>query len=329
MQMAYDVFISYSRKDKIIAEKICASFDEVGVSYFIDRCGILSGQDFINIIIKAINESTIFLFLASNNSYLSQITIDEVYEALDGVAQGDHQIITYIIDRSELPQILKFRLRRYNWRRMEEDPIDSVLVPDICKLLNKEHAVVDNHPIALKNQSNEAKQKISSIIYSLQQHKQKKTNAYYRVDRYVDLGLSVRWATCNLGADKPEKSGGYFKWKEAVDLRLSYGWRLPTLADFKELIHNCSLEKKNVNGVDGYIMRSNVPGYTDRSVFFPSMGLQINNNLHFGGTSAFVWSSSLNSNFNKACSLHLCYSKTGIERTQIDFALPVRPVFIK
>ena len=31
---------------------------------------------------------------------------------------------------------------------------------------------------------------------------------------YVDLGLSVNWATCNVGADKPEDSGDFFAWGE-------------------------------------------------------------------------------------------------------------------
>ena len=83
--MKFDVFISYSRKDKSIADQICGALEQVGISYFIDRKGILSGQDFINIIIKAIKESSIFLFLASEHSYASQITLDEVFEALDGV----------------------------------------------------------------------------------------------------------------------------------------------------------------------------------------------------------------------------------------------------
>ena len=29
---------------------------------------------------------------------------------------------------------------------------------------------------------------------------------------YVDLGLSVKWATCNLGATKPEEYGLYYQW---------------------------------------------------------------------------------------------------------------------
>ncbi len=31
---------------------------------------------------------------------------------------------------------------------------------------------------------------------------------------YVDLGLSVKWATCNVGADSPEEYGDYFAWGE-------------------------------------------------------------------------------------------------------------------
>lgn len=31
---------------------------------------------------------------------------------------------------------------------------------------------------------------------------------------YVDLGLSVKWATCNIGASHPEEFGGYYSWGE-------------------------------------------------------------------------------------------------------------------
>ena len=32
--------------------------------------------------------------------------------------------------------------------------------------------------------------------------------------KYVDLGLSVKWATCNAGAETPEGYGDYFAWGE-------------------------------------------------------------------------------------------------------------------
>ena len=40
---------------------------------------------------------------------------------------------------------------------------------------------------------------------------------------YVDLGLSVNWATCNVGADKPEGYGGYYAWGETAE-KETLGW---------------------------------------------------------------------------------------------------------
>lgn len=36
------------------------------------------------------------------------------------------------------------------------------------------------------------------------------------VDGMVDLGLSVKWATCNLGASRPEEMGDYYAWGETT-----------------------------------------------------------------------------------------------------------------
>ena len=40
---------------------------------------------------------------------------------------------------------------------------------------------------------------------------------------YVDLGLSVKWATCNVGATTPEEYGDYFAWGE-VEPKEVYDW---------------------------------------------------------------------------------------------------------
>ena len=40
---------------------------------------------------------------------------------------------------------------------------------------------------------------------------------------YVDLGLSVKWATCNVGADNPEDYGDYFAWGE-TEPKNTYSW---------------------------------------------------------------------------------------------------------
>ena len=47
---------------------------------------------------------------------------------------------------------------------------------------------------------------------SASQHKQ--TKGKHNGHEWVDLGLSVKWATCNIGADSPEDYGDYFAWGE-------------------------------------------------------------------------------------------------------------------
>ena len=41
--------------------------------------------------------------------------------------------------------------------------------------------------------------------------------------KYVDLGLSVKWATCNVGASKPEDYGDYYAWGETTT-KSDYDW---------------------------------------------------------------------------------------------------------
>ena len=43
----------------------------------------------------------------------------------------------------------------------------------------------------------------------------------------VDLGLSVKWASCNLGASKPTECGGYYQWagtKDVSDTSIYLNW---------------------------------------------------------------------------------------------------------
>ena len=94
MKYKYDVFISYSRRDYVdesynvipgnaIAE-IQNVFDENGITYWFDKDGIYSGQEFIEIITGAIAESKILIFISSKHSNESMWTAGEIFEALDG-----------------------------------------------------------------------------------------------------------------------------------------------------------------------------------------------------------------------------------------------------
>ena len=65
----------------------------------------------------------------------------------------------------------------------------------------------------------------------------------------VDLGLSVKWATCNLGATYPEEYGNYYAWGE-ITTKDSYTWENYTLANgsYDALTKYCNEESYGNNG---------------------------------------------------------------------------------
>lgn len=122
----------------------------------------------------------------------------------------------------------------------------------------------------------------------------------------VDLGLSVYWASCNLGASSPEEAGNAYAWGETwtkekftqedyqyynsntqsyIDLgseisgtgfdaaRVNLGgeWRMPTYEEIKELYDNCTWKWEQINGVNGY----KVTGKNGNSIFLPDCDYNI------------------------------------------------------
>ena len=69
---------------------------------------------------------------------------------------------------------------------------------------------------------------------------------------YVDLGLSVKWATCNVGATRPEDAGDYFAWGETQP-KSKYDWSTYKWCNGskKKLIkYSDTWEKDNVNTLE-------------------------------------------------------------------------------
>ena len=134
----------------------------------------------------------------------------------------------------------------------------------------------------------------------------------------VDLGLSVKWANMNIGAQKATDYGDYFAWGETepkenytgttytynnVDTvldpeadvaRVKWGgeWRMPTREEFQELINheNCTCEWKTVDGVNGLLVTSLQD--PSQHIFLPAAGMcngtTIGSNA---GTSGSYWAS--------------------------------------
>ena len=147
----------------------------------------------------------------------------------------------------------------------------------------------------------------------------------------VDLGLSVKWATCNVGASSPEEYGDYFAWGETTtkssydeDNSTTYGlststlqsrgiigsdgnltaaydaatanwggsWRMPTLDEMEELLNKCTWTWTTQNGVNGQL----VTGPNGNSIFLPAAGYRDGTNFVDRGSRGYYWSATLYEN---------------------------------
>ena len=169
---------------------------------------------------------------------------------------------------------------------------------------------------------------------------------------YVDLGLSVKWATCNVGANKPEDYGTYYAWGETKTkseywddnsvtydksfsdikgdsrydaARANWGgsWRMPTKAELQELENNCSWKWTTQNGVNGY----KVTGPNGNSIFLPAAGYRGGSSLDRAGSGGYYWSSApLENDSNGAWTLGFASSEYRMGYSSHDYGQSVRPV---
>ena len=169
---------------------------------------------------------------------------------------------------------------------------------------------------------------------------------------YVDLGLSVKWATCNVGASSPEEYGDYFAWGETstkssytFDNGKTYGkamndisgnssydaatanwggsWRMPTKAEMQELKDRCTWTWTTQNGVNGY----NVEGPNGNSIFLPTAGVRFDSSLNRAGSRGDYWNSTpYESDSYRACGLHFDSSSHHMSAYDRYNGPSVRPV---
>ena len=75
---------------------------------------------------------------------------------------------------------------------------------------------------------------------------------------FVDLGLSVMWATTNIGANAPEEYGDYFAWGE-VSPKETYGWKTYKYCEGSYK----TLTKYNYDSSKGAVDNKTVLDYSD------------------------------------------------------------------
>lgn len=127
----------------------------------------------------------------------------------------------------------------------------------------------------------------------------------------VDLGLSVKWARCNIGAKKAEEFGLYTGWgdpngtnystknsdypytrsivgtrNDAATANWGSPWRMPTFVEMQELFIGCVKEEITFMGITGckYV------GPSGKAIFLPRCGHREGNSVVGVGNDCFYWS---------------------------------------
>lgn len=155
----------------------------------------------------------------------------------------------------------------------------------------------------------------------------------------IDLGLSVEWASHNVGAVNPEDYGGRYGWADPTGVlvttdnnsypsanppmeisgteydiaRIQWGetWRMPTLQHFDELIAKCTWKWGTYKGVWGY----KVIGPSGNSIFLPAAGVRVGLTTQLEGVAGGYWSGTLDTN-----------SSTGQKAIRLGFTTASTPV---
>lgn len=90
-------------------------------------------------------------------------------------------------------------------------------------------------------------------------------------DDAVDLGLSVKWASRNVGAGAIEEHGEFYAWSsDLAEQALSGGWRMPSSAEMQELVEKCMFVEGKHNGKSGLYCI----GPNGNAIFFPFGALE-------------------------------------------------------
>lgn len=164
--MAHDVLISYSSKDKKIADAICNRFEANKIKVWMAPRDIIPGKSYAAEISRAIKNTKFVVLLFNNNSFSSQWVRKEIERA---VGNGK-LILPFLLEKIELDDEWDLYISSAHWLDAMNDDIEKSinnLLASVAKILeiNKEEQIISEHEedtnIITKEILDEEKRKVS------------------------------------------------------------------------------------------------------------------------------------------------------------------------
>ena len=363
--MKYDVFISYSSRDQKVVEAICAYLEQHKVRCFVAYRDIPKGVVWAKAIVEALDESKMMvvvfseefnlsdqvdreielasedkkpiltfrisdtMFKGAKKYYLKNINWIDAFPNPENLFDSLLNNVNKLIGTSTLEkEVRKTEQKHIEQERLERERKEAATREKAeqerleRERREAEQKRLEQERIEREKREAEAKRKNAEI--------QKSTSNMANGHEYVDLGLpsGLKWATCNVGANKPEDYGDYFAWgelkpkQEYTDqtyehyrsinrkmvflgeisgntqydtARVKWGgsWRMPTFDELNELRTKCTWNWTTQNGVNGY----KVTGPSGASIFLPAAGYRDGSSLYDAGSDGNYWSSTPNDDY--------------------------------
>lgn len=145
--------------------------------------------------------------------------------------------------------------------------------------------------------------------------------------KWMQDGLLTKYCT-NPELGKVDGKSSLDIEDDAARTQLGPGWRIPTFAEFQELYEKCTWIWSELNGVRGFMVISNVPGYEDRYIFIPAAGYNPQDEVMSDNYYCYYWISETDkdSNTPSAGAWRASAMNSGPGSIPRYFGLPIRPV---
>lgn len=138
----------------------------------------------------------------------------------------------------------------------------------------------------------------------------------------IDLGLSIRWATENIGANTSYQPGHWFAWLNYDIAKKEWGssWRMPSISEWNELINKC----RWIWTGSGY----EITGPNGNYIYLPTTGRIIGNGQTACSNLGFYWTKENVGNGSDAFAFRMWNGGKDFIQQNYYWCIPIRPVII-
>ena len=189
--MAHDVFISYSHRDKAVADAMCFALEESGIRCWYAPRDIAPGKTWADAIVEAIAESRVLVLIFTDFSNKS----DQVVREIDQAIQNGVSIVPFKLTEAAPHGGLSYYLSTVHWL----DSLSAPLETSLANLVGMTAALLETGDDGQTEQRLRAKYK-GKLVYREQQRLLgfRSGKWYFKLLTGVYFALLVAVATLTL-----------------------------------------------------------------------------------------------------------------------------------